>query len=84
MLMVSHSPGVIRSYCRSGLVLEGGEATYFEDVEDAIAQHERNMAGLRAPPAGRRLLGRRRRSASPGGGRQGAAPALEPGTRAPG
>jgi capsular polysaccharide transport system ATP-binding protein len=44
MLMVSHSPATIRSYCRSGIVLEDGEATYFENVEDAIAQHERNMA----------------------------------------
>ena len=44
MLMTSHSPSVIRSYCRSGLVLEDGEATYFEDVEAAIAEHERNMA----------------------------------------
>jgi capsular polysaccharide transport system ATP-binding protein len=44
LLMTSHSPGVIRSYCSSGLVLEGGEATYFEDVEAAIAEHERNMA----------------------------------------
>ena len=43
MLMISHSPATIRSYCRSGLVLEGGEVTYFEDVEAAIAQHERNM-----------------------------------------
>ena len=37
LLMTSHSPGVIRSYCRSGLVLERGEATFFEDVEEAIA-----------------------------------------------
>ena len=44
MLMVSHSPGVIRAYCRSGLVLEDGEATYYENVEEAIAHHERNMA----------------------------------------
>ena len=44
LLMTSHSPSVIRSYCRSGLVLEGGEATYFEDVEAAIAVHEANMA----------------------------------------
>jgi capsular polysaccharide transport system ATP-binding protein len=43
MLMISHSPATIRSYCNSGLVLEGGEVTYFEDVEAAIAQHERNM-----------------------------------------
>ena len=46
MLMISHSPGTIRAYCRSGLVLEGGEATYFENVDDAIAQHERNMASV--------------------------------------
>jgi capsular polysaccharide transport system ATP-binding protein len=44
LLMTSHSPGTIRAYCQSGLVLEHGEATYFEDVEEAIAQHERNMA----------------------------------------
>jgi capsular polysaccharide transport system ATP-binding protein len=44
LLMTSHSPGTIRAYCRSGLVLEQGEATYFEDIEEAIAYHERNMA----------------------------------------
>ena len=43
LLMVSHSPGTIRSYCSSGLVLEGGSARYFEDVDEAIAHHERNM-----------------------------------------
>ena len=43
LLMTSHSPGVIRSYCRSGLVLERGEAIYYENVEDAIAHHEQNM-----------------------------------------
>ena len=44
LLMVSHSPNTIRTYCTSGLVLERGEATYFDDVEEAIAAHERNMA----------------------------------------
>ena len=44
MLMTSHSPNVIRAYCECGLVLERGEATFFEDVEEAIAHHERNMA----------------------------------------
>ena len=43
LLMVSHSTGTIRAYCDSGLVLEGGAARYFEDVEAAIAHHERNM-----------------------------------------
>ncbi len=46
MLMTSHSPNVIRSYCDSGLVLERGDATFFENVEEAIAHHERNMASV--------------------------------------
>jgi capsular polysaccharide transport system ATP-binding protein len=44
ILMVSHSTGTIRSYCTSGLVIEGGRARYFADVEEAIAVHEANMA----------------------------------------
>lgn len=43
LLMVSHSTGTIRAYCRAGLVLEGGTARYFEDVNEAIAHHEENM-----------------------------------------
>jgi capsular polysaccharide transport system ATP-binding protein len=44
LLMVSHSVSTIRSYCSSGLVIENGEARYFADVGDAVAQHEANMA----------------------------------------
>jgi capsular polysaccharide transport system ATP-binding protein len=44
LLMVSHSVPTIRSYCSAGLVLEGGQARYFSDVGQAIAQHEANMA----------------------------------------
>lgn len=43
LLMVSHSAVTIRGYCSAGLVLEGGTARYFPDVEEAIAVHERNM-----------------------------------------
>ena len=43
LLMVSHSTGTIRAYCSSGLVLEGGAARYFDDVEAAIEHHERNL-----------------------------------------
>jgi capsular polysaccharide transport system ATP-binding protein len=43
LLMVSHSINTIRTYCTSGLVLEGGHASFFPDVADAVAQHERNM-----------------------------------------
>jgi len=44
LLMVSHTTGTIRSYCTCGLVLEGGKVRFFEDVEEAIAVHDRNMA----------------------------------------
>lgn len=43
LLMVSHSVSTIRSYCTSGLVLENGQGRYFEDVNEAIAFHDRNM-----------------------------------------
>jgi capsular polysaccharide transport system ATP-binding protein len=44
LLITSHSPGTIRSYCTSGLVLEHGRARYYADLEEAIAVHEANMA----------------------------------------
>jgi capsular polysaccharide transport system ATP-binding protein len=44
LLMTSHAPETIRSYCTSGIVLEQGRVRYFDDVEEAIEEHERNMA----------------------------------------
>ena len=44
ILMVSHSINTIRTYCTSGLVLDGGRATWYPDVAEAVEVHERNMA----------------------------------------
>ncbi len=44
LLMVSHSINTLRTYCTSGLVLEGGRATFYADIGEAVAMHERNMA----------------------------------------
>ena len=44
ILMVSHSINTIRTYCTSGLVLDGGRATYYPDIAEAVGAHERNMA----------------------------------------
>ena len=44
LLMVSHSDRTIRAYCTSALVLENGQAVYYDDVDAALAAHERNMA----------------------------------------
>ncbi|MEE4279700.1 MAG: ABC transporter ATP-binding protein [Halieaceae bacterium] len=43
VVMVSHGPAVIRDYCDSGIVLEDGSVTYYENVEDALAHHSDNM-----------------------------------------
>lgn len=45
MLMVSHSLNTINAYCTSGLVLENGQAVYFDDLSEAIALHRSNMRG---------------------------------------
>lgn len=42
-IVVTHSPAQLRQYCQAGAVLENGELTYFDDIEDAIAQHNENM-----------------------------------------
>ena len=42
-VVVTHSMSEVRALCSAGAVLENGELTYFDDVEDAIAQHHANM-----------------------------------------
>lgn len=42
-VVVTHSMTQIRDLCQAGAVLENGQLTYYDDVEDAIAHHERNM-----------------------------------------
>lgn len=42
-LFVSHSVAAIRQLCEMGAVLENGKLTLFDDVDEAIAQHNANM-----------------------------------------
>lgn len=43
-VMVSHNMREIRAFCDAALILENGRLTYFDDVEDAISQHQKLMA----------------------------------------
>ena len=43
MLFVSHSLPQVRAICEAGAVLENGTLTYYDDIEEALAHHERNM-----------------------------------------
>lgn len=42
-IVVNHSMAQLRDLCDSGIVLEHGKVTYFDDLEDAIAYHEGSM-----------------------------------------
>lgn len=42
-IVVTHSMPQLRKFCDVGAVLEDGRLTYFEDIEEAIKQHHRNM-----------------------------------------
>lgn len=46
-VVVSHSMPQIRRLCDSAVVLEDGQALYFDDVAEGIAHHERNMSSGR-------------------------------------
>ena len=43
MIMVSHSNNTLRDYCDMGAVLHEGRLTIFDDLKDAISQHEANQ-----------------------------------------
>lgn len=43
-IVVSHEMAQIRQLCDSGIVLENGRVSYFDDVEDAITLHQELMA----------------------------------------
>lgn len=48
-VFVSHSMGDVRRVCNSAVVMENGSLRYYRDLEEGIAQHERNMK--RKPPS---------------------------------
>lgn len=38
-ILVSHEMGQVRSFCDSGILLQDGTLTYFEDIDEAIEAH---------------------------------------------
>ena len=45
VIMVTHSDRMMRSMCDKGAVLENGQLTWFEDVDAALEEHNRNSLG---------------------------------------
>lgn len=44
-IVVTHSMAQVRELCQIGAVLEHGELHLYEDLDEAIAHHSRNMVG---------------------------------------
>lgn len=42
-VVVSHSGAQLRKICNAAALLDGGQLTYYEDIDEAIAQHKANM-----------------------------------------
>jgi capsular polysaccharide transport system ATP-binding protein len=42
-IVVSHNMGLLRKLCTIGAVLENGDLTFFDDINEAIARHIANM-----------------------------------------
>lgn len=45
-IVVSHSAPMLKRMCTSSIVIEGGRATWFDDVETGLRQHRENMRNL--------------------------------------
>ncbi|MDU8930040.1 ABC transporter ATP-binding protein [Alisedimentitalea sp. MJ-SS2] len=43
-ILVSHEMNQVRQFCDSGMVLEHGRISYFDDLDEAIALHQELMA----------------------------------------
>lgn len=48
-VVVSHSAPMLKRMCDAAVVIEDGEATWFDDVETALRQHRANMELLPQP-----------------------------------
>lgn len=47
-VVVSHSMPLVRRTCTAGAVIENGQLTYYEDIEEAIRHHEESVRAARA------------------------------------
>lgn len=44
LIMVSHSEGTLRDFCQAGVLLHGGKAHWFDNIDDALrAYHEEGL-----------------------------------------
>lgn len=50
LVMVSHGEGVLREFCEAGILLEHGQARWFDDIDEAIDAYHEATDGKKTPP----------------------------------
>ncbi|MDI4637441.1 MULTISPECIES: ABC transporter ATP-binding protein [Halomonadaceae] len=48
LIMVSHSEGILKDLCQAGVYLKDGSATWYDNVNDAIANYHRDVEAKKA------------------------------------
>lgn len=43
IIMVSHQEGMLKDLCQAGVLLQGGQALWFDDIKDAINQYHESL-----------------------------------------
>lgn len=43
LIMVTHDENALKQFCKAGILLENGHATWFDDVGDALATYRKNQ-----------------------------------------
>ena len=45
LIMVSHQEGILRDLCQAGIFLDGGEAIWYDSIDEAIAAYHEATGG---------------------------------------
>ncbi|WP_447955857.1 ABC transporter ATP-binding protein [Vreelandella sp. EE7] len=48
LIMVSHSEGILKDLCKAGLYLKGGNAYWYDDIDEAIAAYHADVDAKKA------------------------------------
>jgi capsular polysaccharide transport system ATP-binding protein len=44
IIMVSHGEATLREFCKAGIFLNAGQATWFDDIDDALEAYKESIA----------------------------------------
>ena len=60
LIMVSHSESILKDLCQAGILLENGQATWFDDINDAISTYHEHE-DLKKGSGGKKAAGQKQK-----------------------